>query len=405
MEFFNRIITHYGWEGTALAGVLLVMFGIQLYYYLFVYGRIPKYKDTRRPEILSETPPVSVVIPLFSEDYAFVEEILPLIVAQEYPDFEVVIVYVGRDTDFYDDLVRIKQSFPQITATKIELNPRFPISPKMALNVGIKSAHYEHLLFTTPDVYPSSDRWLSLMANGFRRGEIVLGYCGMERGKGFASYLIRTWRMMHSVDWISSAVCGRPYRGMRQNYGFTKRLYFGANGFSHLNMNIGEDDLFMSRIIAPGNVSVVLSPRATLREKSWGGLKWWIGTQRFFGGAIPFYPLWVKNFIQWELGSRILFWLAAIDAGKKSGFWATIFGGAAQLIMGNAVPGLVLGILIGKGVEESGWNRVTKVMMVAIVALFVLSGFFRGFDMKMIESFHLTVPNWLDMIHNSLSGK
>ena len=63
MEFFNRIITHYGWECTALAGVLLVMFGIQLYYYLFVYGRIPKYKDTRRPEILSETPPVSVVIP------------------------------------------------------------------------------------------------------------------------------------------------------------------------------------------------------------------------------------------------------------------------------------------------------------------------------------------------------
>ena len=51
------------------------------------------------------------------------------------------------------------------------------------------------------------------MANGFRRGEIVLGYCGMERGKGFANYLIRTWRMMHSVDWISSAVCGRPYRG------------------------------------------------------------------------------------------------------------------------------------------------------------------------------------------------
>lgn len=50
-----------------------------------------------------------------------------------------------------------------------------------------------------------------------------------------------------------------------------------------------------------------------------------------------------------------------------------MFGGAAQLIMGNAVPGLVLGILIGKGVEESGWNRVTKVMMSAIVALFVLS--------------------------------
>ena len=80
-------------------------------------------------------------------------------------------------------------------------------------------------------------------------------------------------------------------------------------------------------------------------------------------------------------------------------------GGAAQLIMGNAVPGLVLGILIGKGVEESGWNRVTKVMMSAIIALFVLSAFFRGFDIKTLQSFHLTVPNWLDLIHNSLSGK
>lgn len=242
------------------------------------------------------------------------EEILPLIVAQEYPDFEVVIVYVGRDTDFYDDLVRIKQSFPQITATKIELNPRFPISPKMALNVGIKSAHYEHLLFTTPDVYPTSDRWLSLMANGFRRGEIVLGYCGMERGKGFANYLIRTWRMMHSVDWISSAVCGRPYRGMRQNYGFTKRLYFGANGFSHLNMNIGEDDLFMSRIIAPGNVSVVLSPAPPCVKRAWEG-SWWIGTQRFFGEPFLFIPC----------GSRTSSsgnWAAAFSSGwRRSSPW------------------------------------------------------------------------------------
>lgn len=101
----------------------------------------------------------------------------------------------------------------------------------------------------------------------------------------------------------------------------------------------------------------------------------------------------------------IIFWLAAIDAGKRSGLWGTVFGGLAQLIMGNAVPGLVLGILIGKGVDDGGWNKVTKIMMAAIVVLFVLSGFFRGFDMKMLESFHLGVPNWLDLLHNSLSAK
>lgn len=73
--------------------------------------------------------------------------------------------------------------------------------------------------------------------------------------------------------------------------------------------------------------------------------------------------------------------------------------------MGNAVPGVVLGILIGKGVDESGWNRVTKSMMIAIVLLFIFSGFFHGFDMEMIKSFQLQVPNWLDNLHNIFSVK
>ncbi|MGL4603144.1 MAG: DUF4311 domain-containing protein [Iodobacter sp.] len=101
----------------------------------------------------------------------------------------------------------------------------------------------------------------------------------------------------------------------------------------------------------------------------------------------------------------VIFWLAAIEAGKRSGFWATIFGGLAQLIMGNAVPGLVLGILIGKGVEEGGWTHVTKVMMFSIILLFSLSAFFRGFDMQMLQAFKLDVPLWLGHVHNVISGK
>lgn len=101
----------------------------------------------------------------------------------------------------------------------------------------------------------------------------------------------------------------------------------------------------------------------------------------------------------------VIFWLAAMDAGRRSGFWATLFGGCAQLIMGNAIPGLVLGILIGKGVDDGGWNRVTRSMMVAVVLLFVLSGFFREFDLKMVASFHLDQPVWLQYIHGLLSGK
>ena len=90
----------------------------------------------------------------------------------------------------------------------------------------------------------------------------------------------------------------------------------------------------------------------------------------------------------------VIFWLAALDAGRRSGFWGTLFGGLAQLIMGNAVPGLVLGILIGKGVDDSGWDRVMKIMLAAVIVLFVMSGYFRGFDMKMINSFRDGLSYW-----------
>ncbi|MBI6547762.1 DUF4311 domain-containing protein [Xenorhabdus lircayensis] len=101
----------------------------------------------------------------------------------------------------------------------------------------------------------------------------------------------------------------------------------------------------------------------------------------------------------------VLFWLAALDAGRRSGFWATLFGGCAQLIMGNAIPGLVLGILIGKGVDDSGWNKITRTMLIAVVLLFILSGFFREFDLKLLQSFMLDAPNWLHHIHQLLGGK
>ncbi|MBD1576497.1 DUF4311 domain-containing protein [Vibrio sp. S11_S32] len=106
-----------------------------------------------------------------------------------------------------------------------------------------------------------------------------------------------------------------------------------------------------------------------------------------------------------NLAMPVIFWLAAIEAGKKSGFWATIFGGLAQMIMGNAVPGLVLGILIGKGVEDGGWNKVTKTMLTAVIVLFVMSGYFRGFDMEMLHSFHISIPTWLQHSHNVISGQ
>lgn len=95
----------------------------------------------------------------------------------------------------------------------------------------------------------------------------------------------------------------------------------------------------------------------------------------------------------------ILFWIAAMDAGKKTGIWGTVLGGLSHLILGNAVPGIVLGILLGKSLEQSGWNRISKIMFSAITLLFVFSGFFRGFDITVMKQVGMAVPQWLIDLH------
>lgn len=79
----------------------------------------------------------------------------------------------------------------------------------------------------------------------------------------------------------------------------------------------------------------------------------------------------------------IVFWLAALDAGKITGVWATVLGGMAHMIIGNAVPGIVLGILIGQTIDESGYNKSVKVMITIVVVLFVVIAYFRGFFAKL----------------------
>lgn len=315
MHFFDYIISHYGWQGTALAACILVLFAVQLYYYLIVYGRISRFRNSRRKKILESEPPVSVVVPLFSEDYRYLEESLPLILGQQYgATFEVVLVYVGASNDFYEELARMRLVYPNLTITKIEYNPRFPISVKMALNVGIKSAHNEHIIISTTSAQPATEQWLAMMGKAFMRGSIVLGYTAIEQKPGLKNYLMRMSRMQMSMYWMAQSVNHNTYRGSRNNFGFTKTIYFGTKGFSHLSMNIGEEDLFIQKIAKRNNVSTVLIPKATMLEHAWGGWRWWIAQLRHYGEAYKLYPIEIRNTIEWELGSQILFFLTILAA-------------------------------------------------------------------------------------------
>lgn len=313
MEMLSNLFDAYGWEGLASIFVLLALFAVQMRYYAGIYRRLPRYKNNSLPARLDSEPPVSVVI-VTQEDAEFVEERLPAYLTQDYSDYEVVLVYVGSNEDFSIMLSQVCLRYPRLKVTNIKQNSRFPISNKQALNFGIRAAANEHILLSTSDTVIMSDRWLRLMAKGFTRAEVVLGYCGVEQCSGLANRLMRTQRMAESTAWLSAAVSGRPYRGVRNSLGITRSLYLQVKGFNCLNMNMGEDDLFLQSVVGDRPVSVIVSPRATVRQKVWGGAKWWLGARRYFGHTFRFYPVEARNFVEWEAGSRLLFFAVAVTA-------------------------------------------------------------------------------------------
>ncbi len=314
-QYIDIIINLYGIVGIVLMAFMLIFFFIQLRYYIGYYGVISKYRDNQRPPIRENAPTISVIVPLFTDDYPFLDERLPLIMAQEGVDFEVVLIYIGTNTDFYDDMERLQQVLPNIEITKIQSNPRFPISIKTALNVGIKAANNECMVFTSSDCYPTSDKWLALMASGFKRGDLVLGYTGVEPDGGMSRYFMRAMNMMNATMWLSRGIKGKPYRGIGTNIGWTKTLYYNSKGFSHLNMNIGEDDLFVQRLIKSNpSVSIILSPRATLSKVIWGDMDLWAEKYRYYRSSFALDPFGARMFEKCELWSRLLFAACVIAA-------------------------------------------------------------------------------------------
>jgi hypothetical protein len=310
LNIYGRLTALYSPVELGIMLLSVIFFLMQSHYYVFRYGRLPHYRNRRVTDHITPGG-VSVVVAL-REDYEYVEQSIPLIMNQNYETFELVAVYVGRDHDFRDALYAAQKRYPKLTVTGVNEDRRFEISDKMACNVGVKAARYDNIILATPDVLPSSVKWLRLMARGFVGNSVVISYCGIEPGTGFANRLMRASRLMTSVRYLSAAIRGRAYRGIRGNFGITKGLYFGSKGFNYLNMNIGEDDLYVQEIVTKNNVSVVISPGCTTRERFWGDLGYWRTIRAYYDNTLPFYPLRARQYIFGELFSRTLFFASVV---------------------------------------------------------------------------------------------
>ena len=283
----------YLWEtcgpwGIALLACMIILFFVQFWYWVGYYGRIPSYRNARAGDA---RPPVSVALVVHEPDYDFLENGLPVLLGQEYDDFEIIVTDLSGDVEFGEALAVIAEHNPRFNVTRMVRDARFPISDKMAFNVAIKAARYDNILLTTVDSRPASLQWIARMARGFDGAGIVIGYCGMEGASAFSSRLIRLDNAARAIRWLSAAMHGKPYRGTLQNIGFTKALYFGNGGFNYLPPEL---KLFAAGLLLIRFGLILFEMRRITRRLSEKGLM----------RAVPLYDLCSPLYEAWMAADR-----------------------------------------------------------------------------------------------------
>ncbi|MFT5952169.1 MAG: glycosyltransferase involved in cell wall biosynthesis [Bacteroidia bacterium] len=223
----------------------------------------------------STTIPVSVIVAARNE-LKNLEKNIPLILNQDHPNFELIIINDGSFDGTKDYLKQLALDDTRVKVVTLELNERFQKGKKFALTMGIKAATHEHLLFTDADCQPNSNQWIKAMTSSFEQKSIVLGYSPLLVKNNILGSLISYETFHTGLQYIGYAKKGIPYMGVGRNLAYTKATFFANKGFArHQHIMSGDDDLFVQEVANKNNTAICIDPDSfTLSqgEPSWS--KW-----------------------------------------------------------------------------------------------------------------------------------
>jgi biofilm PGA synthesis N-glycosyltransferase PgaC len=237
-----------------------IFFLIQVMYYLFVFSRLAFYKKPSKNPVRF---PVSVII-CAKNELKNLHEFLPLVLEQDYPDFQVVVVNDCSWDESEKYLEEMEAKHANLKVVTIKEQEKYQHGKKFALALGIKAAKNEYLLLTDADCRPSGNQWIGEMVRNFDdEKEIVIGYGGYIKEPGFLNKWIRMDTVFNAMQFLSYALNHNAYMGVGRNLAYKKSLFFKNKGFaSHYHIMSGDDDLFINEVATPSNHTIEISPTA-----------------------------------------------------------------------------------------------------------------------------------------------
>lgn len=284
---------------------LIVQLGFYFIPYTAILRRTRKIKKGNVPHNI-EQPPVSIIICARNEGENL-RRFLPLVLEQDYLNYEVIIVNDGSCDDTEDIIKDLQKVYQNLYITNIPQETRIISHKKLAITVGVKAAKNEILLFTDADCRPLTPNWITTMVRNFdEQTEFVIGHGNYYREKGFVSKMVSYDTLTIAMQYMGFALLGHPYMGVGRNMAYRKSTFFRLKGFAgFLHIASGDDDLLINAFgkkhntrIEPSCEAETLSlPKTTFRDWYYqklrhlstvdvykSGSKLWVGLEPFSRG-------------------------------------------------------------------------------------------------------------------------
>jgi glycosyltransferase involved in cell wall biosynthesis len=328
--------------------IFLSAAALQLLYYLWFYLAVPLFKPKGRTD---SRLPVSIIICARNEAENL-DNFLPSILEQKYPEYEVIVVNDCSEDSSYDILGKYILKYPHLRVSTINKDPKFTHNKKLAQFIGIKAAKYELLLFTDADCRPESDNWLDAMASNFDdQTTFVLGYGGYQGKKGLLNKFIRYDSMTIAMQYLGMAIRGFPYMGVGRNLAYRRSQFFSNKGYGpHNQLASGDDDLFVNANATPENTKVEFSIAAHTRSVPSSVLKDFINQKKRHFTTAPHYKIRDKILLFVEPLARFVFYSALILLLSFTYMWPYVL----AVFGTRLVVQVILYILICKKLNEPG---------------------------------------------------
>ena len=346
--------------GCWMLGILLACILFQLAVYAGVFWPLlramqnaakeaPGLRPKAEPEPMTQPgddPAWSVVICARNEKANLMRN-LPLILGQDHPSFEVIVVDDGSTDGSATWLAEQATSEPRLRIVSLTAGEKSMPGKKEPLSLGIRAARAPWLALTDADCRPASALWLAALdAATSDDRDFVLGYGAYERYPGWLNRVVQFETLHAAWQYLGWAQAGMPYMGVGRNLAYRKSVWEEQGGFAaHVDWPSGDDDLFVNAAAKNGRVACALHPNAfTVSQPPQTWRDWFQQKFRHFSTGGSYRPMH-----RWVLGAY-----AMSHFGTYAAFFAGIgLGASMPWLLGLFILRWVLQLVLYRGLMRS----------------------------------------------------